>query len=618
VTGVDASPEISGAYLQEVVERLESFGSHPLGFRVAGTPEERAAARYVAGELRDAGLTDVVEEPVPVDAWRLEDAFVELPDGERLECASFGGVPETGGRGVRAELVPVGRGGRRQLDRLDVAGKVVLLDWEVEPLWPYHVGLELGLRGAKAIVVTCPEGGPYYQAPGGLGTFDGVWHAEGPPCVTIRKEDAELLRPRCGETVRVVLKAPLTEGAEAVNVVGVLPGRRRGAPMVVAGHHDGWFGAAFDDASAIAVVLALARAFAAAGTRPARSIAFVSHTAEEYGIARSSYDWCYGAWYQIAVEHREWTTGSPFYLNVEGSGRPAPFVLDTPPELARWTRALCRNALRDGLLPHGFRLDEPSTWTEVWPFLAAGVPGMNVSTFTSEFERTEYHTQYDTADAVDFDYFERLTRVCARLLLEADGAGLDFAARARHVRRSLGSVRHERLERALDDLESARGRPRFTAVGRGLHGLDAREAARYPHEQTAADVKLLEQALGQIEAGKSRAAARTLSRVGLNWLCAELGREAFRIERARRGRRAPRACWGAQGDPDVGPDLWHELASLNGEPGARKPGPWLERSVRRHLARSHRELGRRLDRMAAAASGRIVPVPRPRKGDLPG
>src|SRR5580765_5180830 len=137
VTRVDESPAISAEYLREVVERLESFGSHPLGFRVAGTPEERAAAAYVAGELRDAGLTDVVEEPVPVDAWRLEEAFVELAGGERLECASFGGVPETGGRGVRGELVPAGRGGRGQLDGLDVAGKVVLVDWEIEPLWPY-------------------------------------------------------------------------------------------------------------------------------------------------------------------------------------------------------------------------------------------------------------------------------------------------------------------------------------------------------------------------------------------------------------------------------------------------------------------------------------------------
>jgi Iap family predicted aminopeptidase len=593
----------SAEYLEYVVRRLESIGSHPLGFRVAGTPEEREAAAFVAGEMRSIGLENVVEEPVAVDGWRLEEAYVELEDGTRFECASFGGVPETGPKGVEGELVAVGRGGRRQLDRLDVAGRVALVEWQVARLWPYHVGLELGLRGAAAMIVYTPEGGPYYQAPGALGTFDGIWHAEGPPCLTVRREDAAKLRRR----VRVVLRAPLTPGAVGVNVVGELPGRQRGAPAIVAGHHDGWFRAAFDDATGVAVTLELARAFTEARIRTRRTLAFVSHTAEEYGIAESAYDWCYGAWYQVVAEHREWATGSPFYLNLEGSGRPDVFTLDAPPELAAWVRRHCRAARRDGLLPHGYGLGRPNTWTEVWPFLAAGIPGINVSTFTSEFDRTEYHTQYDTADEVDFGYLAKLTEVCARLLL--DEAALDYAARAQELR----SVGHARLQRALDDLERAEGRKRFTAAARGLHGLSAVDAPRYPHEQTASDVELLERALGD-----PTDAARLLSRVGLNWLCADLSHEAFKRELARRGRRARRACWGAQGDPDPGPDLWRELASLRGEPGARPPGPWLERSLRRHLERSRRELGRRLDRMAEAAAGRVFPLPRSRVADLPG
>ena len=586
------SPE----YLHHVVERLESIGSHPLGFRVAGTPEERQAADFIAAEMRSLGLANVTEEPVPVDGWRLEEAFVELADGTRFECASFGGVPETGAEGVTGELVAVGRGGRKQLDRVDVAGKVVLVEWQVARLWPYHVGLELGLRGAAAIVLYAPEGGPYYQAPGALGTFDGIWHAEGPPCVTIRREDA----PKLHGPVRVVLRAPLTRGAEGVNVVGELPGRRRGAPAIVAGHHDGWFGAAFDDATGVAVTLELARAFTEAGIRPRRTIAFVSHTAEEYGIAESAYDWCYGAWYQVVAEHREWTTGSPFYLNVEGSGRPDVFTLDVPPELTAWVRRACRQAARDGLLPHGHRLGKPSTWTEVWPFLAAGIPGINVSTFTSEFDRTEYHTQYDTTDKVDFDYLAKLTEVCARLLL--DQPQVDFRPRARELRM---------LGLRFPDVEPGDERRRFTAIARGLHGLDAVDAARYPHEQSLADAHHLDLAVTDPANAKQH-----LARVGLNWLCADLSHEAFRIERSRRGRRARRACWGALGDPDPGPDLWRELASLRGEPGAREPGPWLEASLRRHRTRSRRETKRRVERMAQAAAGRVFPLPRPR--DLPG
>src|SRR5437588_7599250 len=517
-------------YLRSVVERLESFRSHPVGFRGAGAPEERAAVAFVAGELRDVGL-EVVEEPVPVDAWRLREAFVEAGD-RRYECASFGGVPETPPGGVSGELVVAGRAGRRELEGLEVRGRVVLVGWRDDGLWPYHVALELGLRGAAALLVTSSEGGPYYQSPGALGTFDGLWHREGPPAVTIRKEDAARLR--AGERVRVVLEAPLTRGALAANVVGVLGGRRGGAPSVVAGHHDGWFGGAFDDASGVAVTLALGRAFAVAGVRPRRPIAFVSHTAEEYGIADSRYDWCYGAWYQVVVEHPEWGRRVPFYLNVEGSGSKDRFTVDTPPELAAWSRRVLRGAAREGLVPYGFALGMPNTWTEVWPFLAAGVPGINVSTFTSEYDRTDYHTQYDTSAAVDFDYLARLTRICARFLLEADEGIdelLDYDARARDLRKH-----------GLDapGLRRMRGRAAFTAIGRGLYGLDARETAAYPHEQTARDVSELEAALPLLREEHWAATARRLARVGLNRFCADLSEEAFARERGRRGKRAKR------------------------------------------------------------------------------
>jgi hypothetical protein len=514
---------------------------------------------------------------------------------------------------VSGRLVDVRRGGRRELEGVDVAGAIALVDWADEGLWPYQVGLELGFRGAAAMVVTSFPGGPYYQSSHALGSFDGLWHRQGPPAVTIRKEDALALAQRAGETVRVVLSAPLDPDAHGLNVTATLAGRRSSEPLLVGVHHDAWFAGAFDDASGVAITLALARAFAETGLRPRHPVVFISHTAEEYGVADSSYDWCTGAWYQILAEHREWSTRAAFYLNVEGCGRPQPFVIDTPPELVRWARRIGREAEREGELPYGWRLAAPTTWTEVWTFLAAGVPGVNVSTFSDEFERTDYHTQLDVSSEVDFDFLAKLARVCARLLLAADSDSercLDFRERARHLRRRLDGVSHAGLKAALPRLESASGRSVFTAVGRGLHGLDAKETAAYPHEQTARDVHLLEEALEAVRRGHNRVAVRRLASVGLNSLCADLSHEAFVLERRRRGRRAPRACWAAQGRPDIGPDLWRELASLREERGARTLGPWLERSLSRHLEQARRELARRLDRMAAAADGRVFPLPR--------
>lgn len=558
--------------------------------------------------MRSLGLQDVVEEPVPVDAWRFLGAYVES-NGSRYECASMGGVPETGPAGVGGELVFVQRGGRKELDAAgDVRGKVVLVDWSDEGLWPFDVALELELRGAAALIVTCFPGGPYYQEPGALGTFDAMYHAGSPPLLTIRKEDAAELAQRAGSRVRAVLRAPMPR-ADAANVTGYLSGSERAGPIVVAGHHDGWMGgAAFDDLTGVAATLALARAYIEAGGRPRHTIAFVSHTAEEYGITDSRYDWCYGAWWQIVEEHREWASRSPFYFNVEGSGFPAPFEPDAPPELAGWVRRVCRGAESDGLLPLGWRIGKPHTWTEVWTFLAAGVPGLNVSTFTTDYSRTLYHTQYDTIDRVDFAYLEKLVRVMARFVTEADAdpdAILDYGARARDLRRA-------GFDRGLEALERTNGRKAFTALGRGLFGLDANDEPAYPHEQTAKDLRNLEAGLELLRAGKNAQAARRLARVGLNALCADLSEEAFRREHGRRGKNVPRACWGAQGDPATGANLWQELAALREEPGSREPGPWLERSLLRHRERTRRELDRRLDRMEAAVRGTLFPLPRAR------
>jgi hypothetical protein len=558
--------------------------------------------------MRSLGLEDVVEEPVPVDAWRFLGAFVEA-DGKRYECASMGGVPETGPEGVRGELVFVHRGGRRELDPLgDVGGKVALVDWSDVNLWPYDFALELGLRGVAAVVVACLPGGPWYQAPGALGTFDAMWHAGAPPLLTIRKEDAAELAPRAGKPVRAVLRAPMPR-AEAANVTGYLRGRERAGPLVVAGHHDGWMGgAAYDDLTGVAATLTIARAYLEAGVRPRHTIAFVSHTAEEYGITDSRYDWCYGAWWQIVEAHREWAARAPFYLNIEGSGLPGRFEPDAPPELAGWARRVCRQAERDGLLPHGWRIGKPTTWTEVWTFLAAGVPGLNVSTFTKDYAHTLYHTQYDTIDRVDFGYLEQLVRVMARFVAEADADPdriLDYTARARDLRRA-------GFNRGLGKLKRTKGRAAFTALGRGLHGLDASDEPAYPHEQTARDVELLEQGLRALRAGNKALAARKLARVGINALCADLSEEAFSREHGRRGKTVRRACWGSQGDPATGPNLWRELASLREETGSRTPGVWIERSLERHLERTRRELERRLARMEAAVRGKVFPVPRAR------
>jgi hypothetical protein len=605
-----AALEIDERRLRDVVERLSAIGSSPLGFRVTGTPEDAEAARLAADELRAAGLSDVATEPVAVDGWRFDHASVAICDapGAEFDAASMGGVPQTRPKGVTGRLVHVRTGTRAELDRLDLDRAIVLFDWTRHHPGPADVGLEIGLRGAVGMIVFCPPGGPFYQAPGALGSFNGGWYPQAPPMVTVTTDDgAELARRAAadaGTEVRLVLRATLRRGTRGSNVVGYLPGRRRGAPIVVGAHHDGWFRAAFDNASGVAVMLAIARALSAAGHTPQHTICFTSRTAEEYGSSDSAFDWCTGAWRQVTETHREWRGRSPFALCVEASGHPAlRTVVEAPVELRRWAGAAARRADAAGWLTSGWYLSPPVTGTEQWPLLINGVPGLAAYSWEKSFAKTAYHTPLDTPDIVDFAHLARVARFYALLLIDADAdpdAIFDHRARARHLARAAREQgpAGAALLMAAERHAGASGRRPFTAIGRRLHAVSAAGVTGYPHAQAAKDVAALERALAALAAGDTRTAVRQLERVGNNSLCRFLSAEAMAHHAHRRRPGHPGASWGAASHLTQSPVLSHELASLRGEPGSRRTGPWLEASLQRHLRRMSADLHRRLDEMA--------------------
>lgn len=616
-------------FMRSLVERMSAIGSSPLGFRVAGTPEEAAVCELLTETMRSIGLEDVRLEPVPVDGWRFRGASLEV-GGEAFACASFGGSPPTPPGGIDAELVFAGRGSRRELARRGVAGKIVLVDWPGDHfLWPSLTAAEATRHGALAVVCACLPGGRYWQLDGALGSYDGIWIDGSVPLATVAGDDAArlvALQRSASVRARLTVDVELLRGATGHNTSGTLPGRRKAAPIVVAGHHDGWFFGSFDDATGVAATLGIAKAMLDAGHVPERPIVFGSHTAEEYGLADSAFDWLVGASWRVNEEHRAWGRTVPFYLNVEGSGLPLPMFIDTPPELRRFCRRICAGARRDGLLPHGVRYGPPRTGTEQWPYLAAGIPSLNVNTLPREYWRTQYHTQFDTTEIVSFPDLVRETRLYARFVMaaDADPAGiLDLPARAaelsRHGRLDVAAAagletghvqaalaRYETAARAGGTAPATRAA--FATVARTLEAVHARDKQSTLHLQALLDVESLDAALDALERGNPGAAARAAASSGRNRLAAHVGRDLFEVDAARHRPDHPGFGWAAHARTTPTPGLWDELASLRREPGARATGPWLIASLRRHRAASARELQRRLDRIAAAferASARL-------------
>ena len=192
--------------------------------------------------------------------------------------------------------------------------------------------------------------------------------------------------------------------------------------------------------------------------------------------------------------------------------------------------------------------------------------------------RTDYHTPRDTPALLDFDHLERLTRFYAYLLLRPTPTRTRSSTTARAPttwrppRRSSAAPDGKRLAAAAKARAGASGRPGFTRTGRELLAVDAHGALAYPHAQAAKDAEALQAALTALHKGDRRGAAKALRGVGANALAPKLSQAAFARHAQRRGPDANAASWASASHLTASPDLWAEIASLTGRPGAEPHG----------------------------------------------
>jgi hypothetical protein len=193
------------------------------------------------------------------------------------------------------------------------------------------------------------------------------------------------------------------------NVVGFLPGRDRklAAEWVVIGAHydhlgafagagDTIFNGADDNASGIAALLELARAFGARKKAPRRSLVFVAFTAEELGLLGS----------RAAVE-RELLPAGParFMLNFDMIGRNDPNQLEVLGDgFAVGVRELVERANEDVGLDLNFGGDRYAGNSDHDPFYRRDVPFLHLFSGLHE----DYHQLGDHAEKVDPTKMQRV------------------------------------------------------------------------------------------------------------------------------------------------------------------------------------------------------------------
>jgi hypothetical protein len=465
-SGVQITPE-------HVRGRVYALADDSMRGRATGTPGARMAADFLVAELRRMGVRPAGDDGTYLARVPLvrENVQVEASARTRAGEAALGrddlvllsGLSDVPGRPRPAGEGPLVFGGfqadpaQQPLTAQQLRGAVLVMRFGApQGAAPQRANYDLGsLWGPSsplAAVVIVNEGGPLQEAweylrsgTGGTMRLDAgsaPAGGGGPPVFLASPEAAaRMLGGAPGREPRTGLgtfRYRLTESREqpaAWNVVGVLPGSdpaRAGEYVAVGAHYDHMgvgapvngdsiHNGADDDASGTAGVLAIAQGYAALpqAQRPARSLLFVFHTAEEVGLLGS-----------------EWFTDRPTVprdsivaqLNIDMIGRNHPDSLYLVGSRRLSTRLGAAveavNARQARPMALDYSWDTPGHPEQIYcrsdhyNYARYGIP---VTFFTTGMHG-DYHKLSDEPDTLDYDKLARITQLISDIVGEVANA----------------------------------------------------------------------------------------------------------------------------------------------------------------------------------------------------
>lgn len=261
------------------------------GHRFTGSPGERKAQKLVAARLKRWGLETRFQR-FQVDSWVRGASSLRLPSRKlELPCSALIYSASTGGREKAYELVDLFEGtpGDFERNRRRIRGRAVLFsrkDYQEHAKpgagWSrVKAALE---AGAKAFVMGT------YGTPGLISALTLKFKDSKPglaPAVSVSGESAEQIRRAMRNgTVRIALSVSCRNVPRFTgNVIGELPGRRKGPALVLGAHLDSFdiSPGAEDNGSGVAVICEVARLLGTHRVKPERPVRFVFFTGEELG-----------------------------------------------------------------------------------------------------------------------------------------------------------------------------------------------------------------------------------------------------------------------------------------------------------------------------------------------
>jgi hypothetical protein len=252
-----------------ISEKSRADGNQYWG-RITGTQYDQMTSDYVMATFKKLGLEQVREQELDLPPqWMPKSWKVNLEvDGKTITLTSAypnqNSVGTPGGKQIESDAVWVGMGTAADFAGRDIKGKAVFIY-----SWPTPGGRDSSATSNGALR-RAQNGGAasifmVLAFPGNVQSINSQF-ASMVPGFSLGQDDGNIVREALEKgnhpKVQLSLDVQMEPNLKTHNTWGVLPGTSKENIMIMA-HHDGYFDAALDNASGTAMMLTIARYYAA-------------------------------------------------------------------------------------------------------------------------------------------------------------------------------------------------------------------------------------------------------------------------------------------------------------------------------------------------------------------
>ena len=313
-------------YATYVANTLSQFGSNEtIGFRIAGSDAEHEAGKFLFQEFERIGLKNTHNEKVTIDSWEFKSGELYYLDQKNspkkivLSAYATNCLQEN----QSFELVYAGKGTKKDYNNINVEGKLVLIDLDT------YIGCQIGIcalqarqKGAYGIIAAPMNEDK--EVPSDALTYENFTAPADIPAFSISLKEAQILKrmliqsPNFTITVMLNCYNKVLPDQTSFNILGEIPGKDKENLILIMSHYDGLFHNFHNGASGCGLLLSIARALIKSHYVPNKTIIFIAHSAKEWGMSNSSFNWSVGSYQQITKNHPEWAEKAFIAINLEG------------------------------------------------------------------------------------------------------------------------------------------------------------------------------------------------------------------------------------------------------------------------------------------------------------